>query len=48
VLDAMTAFAVALTIGIALIFAGFLVATVPRATDAAVGASVTRLPRRAG
>jgi len=48
VLDAMTAFAVALMIGIALIFAGFLVATVPRAADAAVGASVTRLPRRAG
>jgi len=49
VLDAMTAFAVALMVGIALIFAGFLVATVPPAATAGQpGASVTRLPRRAG
>ena len=47
-LDAMTAFAVALMIGIALIFAGFLVATTPPAASPAVGASVTRLRARAG
>jgi hypothetical protein len=48
VLGAMTAFAVALMVGIALIFAGYLVATGAPASEAEVGASVTRLRARAG
>ncbi len=48
VLDAMTAFSVALMVGIALIFAGFLVATTAPAPPAALGASVTPLRARAG
>jgi hypothetical protein len=48
VLDAMTAFAVTLMIGIALVFAGFLVATTPAAASTSTGASVTRLRARAG
>jgi hypothetical protein len=48
VLGAMSAFAVALMIGIALIFAGYLVATGAPASQAQVGASVTRLRARAG
>ena len=48
VLDAMTAFAVALMVGIALVFAGFLVATTATAPAATEGASVTPLRARAG
>jgi hypothetical protein len=48
VLDAMTAFAVALTIGITLIFAGYLVATAAPPAAPEAGASVTPLRTRAG
>jgi len=48
VLDAMTAFAVALMVGIALVFAGFLVATAATPPAASGGASVTPLRARTG
>jgi len=48
VFDAMTAFAVALVIGIALVFGGYLVATSAPAEQPSAGASVTRLRARAG
>jgi len=48
VLDAMTAFAVALMVGIALVFAGFLVATAAPPPAASGGPSVTPLRARTG
>ncbi len=48
VFDAMSAFAVTLMVGIATVFAGFLVATTAPAAPAVGGASVTPLRARAG